>query len=80
MWHIASPMTRREVAFTLIGLGLGLLLSLAVVLEILVSLRSSASTFFIVGSGLPIVALVLPILLLLAGIVILARKPDGQSF
>ena len=71
-------MTRREVAFILIGLGLGLLLSLVVVLEIFVSLQHSTA---ISSYGFDKIVLLVPILLLLAGIVMLAyrTKPERNS-
>jgi hypothetical protein len=68
-------MTRRETAFLLIGLGLGLLLSLAVVLEIFVSLQRSST---ISAYGFDKLVLLVPILLLLAGIVLLAYRTKAE--
>jgi len=71
-------MTRREIAFLLLGLGLGLLLSLAVVLEIFVSLQRSNA---IASYGFDKFVLLVPILPLLAGILLLAyrSKPERNS-
>jgi len=65
-------MTRREIAFLLIGLGMGLLLSLAVVLEIFISLQHSN---IINTYGIDKVVLLAPILFLLTGIILLAYRP-----
>jgi hypothetical protein len=70
-------MTRREIAFTLIGLGLGLLMSVAVVLVVLISLqgRSAISDY-----GIDRIAVLIPILLLVAGIIMLGYRPrDGRN-
>ena len=64
-------MTRREVAFLLIGLGFGLMLSLMVVLAILLSLYRN---FLITSYGWDKAAIVLPVLLLAAGITLLMYK------
>jgi hypothetical protein len=64
-------MTRREIAFLLIGLGLGLLLSLAVVLEILVSFHESGA---VSGYSFDKFVLLIPAVLLVAGIVLLAYR------
>ncbi len=69
-------MTRREVAFLLIGLGFGLLMSLAVTLEIFISLQRSSD---ISAYWIDKVALILSIALLLAGIILLGfRKRETQ--
>jgi hypothetical protein len=69
-------MARREIAFLLIGLGLGLLLSLAVVLEIFVSLYH----YEVISSyGVDKFVLIIPILLLLTGIILLACRTKSES-
>jgi len=68
-------MRRREIAFLLIGLGLGLLLSLAVVLEIFISLYHNQT---ISSYGFDKFVLVVPILLLLAGIILLAHRTTSE--
>jgi hypothetical protein len=68
-------MARREIAFLLIGLGLGLLLSLAVVLEIFVSLyRNGAISRY----GFDKFVLIIPILMLLTGIILLAYRTKSE--
>ncbi len=68
-------MTRREIAFLLIGLGLGLLLSLAVVMEVFVSLYHNG---VISSYGFDKVVLVIPVLLLLIGTVLLAYRKRSE--
>ena len=70
-----SDMARREIAFLLIGLGLGLLLSVAVVLEIFVSLYHNGA---VSSYGFDKVVLIIPILLLVAGIVLLAYRTKSE--
>jgi len=70
-----SDMARREIAFLLIGLGLGLLLSLAVVLEIFVSLSRNQA---ISSYGFDKFVLIIPMLLLLAGIILLAYRTKSE--
>jgi hypothetical protein len=70
-------MTRREIAFLLIGLGLGLLLSVAVALEVLISLQRGS---IINGYGIDKIAVLIPILLLVSGIILLGyRKRADQQ-
>ncbi len=64
-------MTRREIAFLLIGLGLGLAFSLVAILAVLLSLYKNS---LITGYGWDKVLLVLPILLLMTGIALLAYR------
>lgn len=72
-------MTRREIAFLLIGSGLGLLLSVAVVLEILITLQRGST---ISGYGIDKIAVLIPALLLASGTILLGyrtrdeRKPN----
>ena len=68
-------MTRREIAFLLIGLGLGLLLSVAVVLEILISFHQSGA---VNSFGFDKIVLLVPIVLLLAGILLLAYRAKPE--
>jgi hypothetical protein len=70
-----SDMARREIAFLLIGLGLGLLLSLAVVLEIFTSLYHNQA---ISSYGFDKFVLIIPILPLLAGITLLAYRTKSE--
>ena len=64
-------MTRREVAFLLIGLSVGLMFSVAATVEILLSLYRSA---FITGYSWDKVMLLLPFLLLLIGLFLLLYR------
>jgi hypothetical protein len=68
-------MTRRETAALLIGLGLGLLMSEAVLLEVFFSLHVNGS---LNGYSFHKIGLVVPILLLVPGIALLAyrKKPE----
>jgi hypothetical protein len=68
-------MARREIAFLLIGLGSGLLLSLAVVLEIFISLYHHEA---ISSYGFDKFVLLIPILLLLAGVILLAYRTKSD--
>jgi len=67
-------MTRREVAFLLIGLGAGLVLAVAVVIEFL-------HHMFIVGIRWrpESVALTVPFLLILFGLILLRHRTDEQQ-
>ncbi len=65
-------MTKREVGFLLTGLGFGLLLALAVILEVLLSLYKSA---LISAYSWDKVFLLAPILLLAIGLVLILCKP-----
>jgi hypothetical protein len=65
-------MSKRETGFLLIGLGFGLLLSLAAILEVLLSLYKSA---FISGYSWDKVFLIAPVLLLAIGLVLTLQKP-----
>lgn len=65
-------MTTREIAFVLIGLGTGLLLSVAVVIAFIVWFHH----MFIVGVRLQpgAILLLLPVILILVGLFLLQRK------
>jgi H+/Cl- antiporter ClcA len=68
--------TRREIGILIIGIGLGLLLSLAVVLEVMLSLRepgSSLSSYYFDK-----IAFLIPIVLLLLGIILLAYRKKSE--
>ncbi len=71
-------MTKRELGIFLIGIGLGLLLSLAVILEVMLSLREGSS---LSSYGFDRVAFILPALLLLTGTILLAtaRRSERNS-
>jgi uncharacterized membrane protein len=71
-----KSMTKREVGFLLVGLGFGLLLSLAAILEGLLSLYKSA---FITGYSWDKVFLIAPILLLAIGLVLILRRPRSKQ-
>ena len=64
-------MTKREIGFLLIGLGFGLLLAVAGILEILLSLYQTA---FIAAYGWHKVAVVVPALLLAGGLVLVLHR------
>ena len=68
-------MTRREVAFLLIGLGFGLLLSLAVMLEVFISLQRNSA---ISGYGFDKIAVLIPILLLVGGVLLAYRQREAN--
>ena len=65
-------MTKREIGFLLIGLGFGLLLAMAAVLEVLFSLYRSE---LITSYGWDKVIVLVPILLLVIGLVLLLYRP-----
>jgi hypothetical protein len=69
-------MTKREAGFLLVGLGFGLLLSLAAILEVLLSLYKSA---FITGYSWDKVFLVAPILLLAIGLALVLQRPRSKE-
>jgi hypothetical protein len=60
-------MTRREVGLLITGIGLGLLLSLAVTLEVMLSLRNGSA---LTGFGIDKVILIFPIVLLIVGLIL----------
>jgi len=68
-------MTKREVAFLLIGLGFGLMLALMTVLAVLLSLYRSS---LITGFGWDKVLIVLPALLVVTGITLLVYKSKRE--
>jgi hypothetical protein len=74
--ELVALMTRREIAFLLIGLGLGLLLSVAVVLEVLISLQRGS---IITGYGIDKIAVLIPILFLVSGIILLGYRKRAHQ-
>jgi uncharacterized membrane protein len=71
-----KSMTKREVGYLLVGLGFGLLVSLAAILEILLSLYKSA---FISGYSWDKVFLIAPTLLLAIGLVLILRRSRSRQ-
>jgi hypothetical protein len=69
-------MTRREVAFLIIGLGLGLLLFMAATLEILLSLREPGS--YISSLHLDKIALLIPAIVMVVGVALLAYRKKSE--
>jgi hypothetical protein len=68
--------TRREFGFLLIGLGFGLMLAFAAIVEILLSLYRSA---FISAYSWDKVAVLVPVLLLIAGGFLVLRRPESEG-
>ena len=69
-------MTKREVGFLLIGLGFGLMLAVAAILEVLLSLYR---TSFITAYSWDKVFAFVPALLLAIGLVLVLRKPRSEQ-
>jgi hypothetical protein len=68
-------MTRREVGFLLTGIGLGLLFSLAVTLEVMLTLRNGAQ---LSAFSIDKIILVVPIAFLIAGLVLTVYRKNSQ--
>ncbi|HEY5057229.1 MAG TPA: hypothetical protein VII58_13775 [Acidobacteriaceae bacterium] len=68
-------MTRREVGFLITGIGLGLLLSLAVVLEVMLSLRDGSR---LSGFSIDKLILIFPIALLIVGLVLAVYRNKSE--
>jgi hypothetical protein len=68
-------MTRREVGFLLVGLGFGLMLALAAILEVLLSLYR---TGFVGSYSWKKTFVVVPVLLLGAGVALIAHRPRAR--
>ena len=64
-------MTKREIGFLLIGLGLGLLFATVAVIQVLASLSQRA---YIISYSWDKVILLAPTVLLITGVVLLARR------
>ena len=75
-WHEGESVTKREAGFLLIGLALGLLLSIAAVLEVLLSLYRSA---LISDYGWDKIVVFVPILLLVIGLVLVLSKSQSPA-
>lgn len=69
-------MTKREIGFLLIGLGFGLMLAVAGILEVLLSLYRSA---FITAYSWDKVAVIVPVLLLAIGLVLILYRPHLEQ-
>jgi hypothetical protein len=71
-----AGMTRREIAFLLIGLGFGLSLAMMGITAVLLSLYKSS---LITGYGWDEMLIVLPVVLLAIGVLLLVYQPKrGQ--
>jgi hypothetical protein len=68
--------TKREIGFLLIGLGFGLMLAVAGILEVLLSLYRSA---FITAYSWDKVAVIVPVLLLAIGLVLILCRPHLEQ-
>lgn len=68
--------TKREIGFLLIGLGFGLMLAIAAIVEILLSLYRTA---FISGYGWDKVAVLVPVFLLIVGGFLVLRRPKSEA-
>ena len=68
-------MNRRDTGFLLIGIGLGLLLSLAVLLEVMLSLRDGSH---LTSFAFDKVIFLLPAVLLLVGVVLIAYRTKSE--
>ena len=67
-------LTKREIGFLLIGLGFGLMLAIAAIVEILLSLYRSA---FISAYSWDKVPVLVPVLLLIVGGFLVLRRPKS---
>ncbi len=70
-----AVMNRREVGFLVIGVGFGLLLSLAVVLEVMLSLRDGSR---LTGFAFDKIVFLIPAVLLLLGVILLAYRTKSE--
>jgi hypothetical protein len=70
-----GSVNRRDVGFLIIGVGLGLLLSLAVVLEVMLSLRDGSS---LSGYAFDKIAFLIPTVLLVLGVILLAYRKKSE--
>ncbi len=68
-------MTRREVGFLITGIGLGLLLSLAVTLEVMLTLRNGST---LSAFSVEKVILIFPIALLIVGLVLAVYRKKSE--
>jgi len=71
-----AGMNRREVGFLIIGVGLGLLLFLALTVEVMMSLRDGST---LTGYYISRVAFLIPVALLALGVILVVyRNKDDQ--
>jgi hypothetical protein len=70
-----ANVTRREIGIFIIGIGLGLLLSLAVVLEVMLSLRDGSR---LSNYAVDKIAFLIPGVLLLTGVILLAYRKKSE--
>jgi len=70
-----AGMNRREVGFLIVGVGLGLLLSLAVVLEVMISLSDGSR---LSGYGFDKVVFLVPAVLLVSGVILVAYRNKSE--
>ena len=68
-------MTRREVGFLITGIGLGLLFSLAVTLEVMLTLRNDAA---LSAFSIDRIILIFPIALLLVGLLLVVYRKKSE--
>jgi hypothetical protein len=68
-------MTRREVGFLITGIGLGLLFSLAVTLEVMLTLRNGST---LSAFSVDKVILIFPIALLIVGLVLAVYRKKSE--
>jgi hypothetical protein len=68
-------MTRREVGFLITGIGLGLLLSIAVTLEVMLSLRDGSR---LSGFWIDKVILLVPLALLILGLILTVYRKKSE--
>jgi hypothetical protein len=68
-------MTRREFGLLIIGIGLGLLLSLAVTLEVMLSLRNGST---LSGFWIDKIILIVPLVLLIVGLILTVYRKKSE--
>jgi hypothetical protein len=68
-------MTRREVGFLITGIGLGLLFSLAVTLEVMLTLRNGST---LSAFSVDKIILIFPIALLIVGLVLAVYRKKSE--
>jgi len=68
-------MSKREFGFLIIGVGLGLLLSEAVTLEVMLSLRDGSK---LTAFGFDKVVFIIPVILLVIGVILVAYRSKAE--
>jgi hypothetical protein len=68
-------MTRREIGLLITGIGLGLLLSLAVTLEVMLSLRNGST---LSGFSFDKIILIFPVALLIIGLILAVYRKNSD--